>query len=127
MVIHTFNVNDQSNKLGRNPQDIEKKLDEMKSKLELHGHKFDRSWVTRSDLTSEEEEIHHLCHHSEKIALAFGLLITPPNEKIILAKNLRICGECHVSTKILSQIYSREFIINRSDHFTKDDHFTKQV
>jgi len=118
--LHTFISDDRSNEHGRDPSLIEEKLKEMKEKLLEYGHKFDTSWVTRLELKTEEEKIENLCHHSEKLAIAFGLIMTPPRETIFLSKNLRVCGDCHSSTKSLSRIYGREFVVrdaNRFHHF----------
>ncbi|KAG8474617.1 hypothetical protein CXB51_031222 [Gossypium anomalum] len=46
--------------------------------------------------------------HSEKLAIAFGLLRTKPGTTIRIIKNLRICEDCHTVTKLVSKIYDRE-------------------
>ncbi|KAH8913168.1 hypothetical protein BDL97_U03600 [Sphagnum fallax] len=37
----------------------------------------------------EEEKVIHLCHHSEKLAIAFGLMSTDPGTPLRIVKNLR--------------------------------------
>ncbi|XP_074325767.1 pentatricopeptide repeat-containing protein At4g14850-like [Apium graveolens] len=67
----------------------------------------------------EEKEL-LLSYHSEKLAVAFGLIVTPPGAPIRVKKNLRICVDCHTSFKFISKIVSRELIIrdiNRFHHF----------
>ncbi|KAG7954448.1 hypothetical protein I3843_11G018800 [Carya illinoinensis] len=59
-------------------------------------------------------------HHSEKLAIAFGLIRTPPGTTIRISKNLRVCTDCHNATKIISRVYNREIIVrdrNRFHHF----------
>jgi hypothetical protein len=43
----------------------------------------------------EEKKVIHLCHHSKKLAIAFGLINTPPGTPLRIFKNLRVCGDCH--------------------------------
>ncbi|KAF9623741.1 hypothetical protein IFM89_005248 [Coptis chinensis] len=58
----------------------------------------------------EEEKEIALCHHSEKLAIAFGLINTGAGTSIQVIKNLRICGDCHAVFKLISKIYEREII-----------------
>ncbi|CAK9144379.1 unnamed protein product [Ilex paraguariensis] len=58
--------------------------------------------------------------HSERLALAFGLIRQPSGSPIRIIKNLRICMDCHAAIKFLSKIVDRELIIrdiNRFHHF----------
>lgn len=54
---------------------------------------------------TEEEKEDDLCFHSEKLAMAYGLLHTPPESTLVVTKNLRVCGNCHTSTKLFSKMY----------------------
>lgn len=59
-------------------------------------------------------------YHSEKLALAFGLLSLPAWMPIHIMKNLRICEDCHLVMKLASHVTSRELIVrdaNRFHHF----------
>lgn len=61
-----------------------------------------------------------LLYHSERLAVACGLINTPPGTTLRIMKNLRICGDCHNFIKILSSIEKREIIvrdIKRFHHF----------
>lgn len=58
--------------------------------------------------------------HSEKLAIAFGLLNTSPGTTIHVRKNLRVCGDCHNATKYISLVSGREIIVrdmHRFHHF----------
>lgn len=58
--------------------------------------------------------------HSEKLAIAFGLLNTGPGTTIHIRKNLRVCGDCHNATKYISLVTGREIIVrdmHRFHHF----------
>ncbi|CAN1296482.1 Pentatricopeptide repeat-containing protein At3g47530 [Linum perenne] len=70
--------------------------------------------------TGEEEKGYVLSYHSEKLAMAFGILATPPGTTIRIAKNLRTCVDCHNFAKAVSWVYNREVVIrdrNRFHHF----------
>lgn len=71
------------------------------------------------DLNYEEtEEI--LCNHSERLAIAYGLISTPPGTTLRIIKNLRACVNCHSATKFISKLVSREIVVrdaNRFHHF----------
>ncbi|KAF5198396.1 Pentatricopeptide repeat-containing protein [Thalictrum thalictroides] len=68
------------------------------------------------DLGEEEKEtaIHW---HSEKLAIAFGLINSEPGTKIRIVKNLRVCEDCHNVTKLISKIYSREIVMRDRTRF----------
>ncbi|KAG6603968.1 Pentatricopeptide repeat-containing protein, partial [Cucurbita argyrosperma subsp. sororia] len=71
------------------------------------------------DLESEAKET-AVAQHSEKLAIAFGLINTKPGSTIRVVKNLRVCEDCHVVAKLISQIYRREIIMRdrvRFHHF----------
>jgi pentatricopeptide repeat protein len=68
----------------------------------------------------EEEKEYLLCSHSEKLAIAFGLINTCPGTPLHIINNLRMCGDCHSVTKFISRIVEREMIVrdaNRFHHF----------
>ncbi|XP_021737073.1 pentatricopeptide repeat-containing protein At1g20230-like [Chenopodium quinoa] len=68
----------------------------------------------------EQDKEQMLCGHSEKLAVAFGLLNTPAGFPLRVIKNLRICGDCHAVIKFISSIERREIFVrdtNRFHHF----------
>ncbi|KAM0877498.1 hypothetical protein ACQ4PT_035441 [Festuca glaucescens] len=68
----------------------------------------------------EEQKSHVLCGHSEKLAMVFGIISTPPGTTIRVMKNLRVCVDCHAVTKFISKIVGREIVMrdaNRFHHF----------
>jgi hypothetical protein len=93
-------------------------LEELPKKMKAAGYVPDTRFVLHD--VSEEEKEHSLTTHSEKLAIAFGLLNTDPGVVLRVTKNLRICGDCHTATKFISRIYGREIIVrdlNRFHHF----------
>ncbi|MED6126778.1 hypothetical protein PIB30_081833, partial [Stylosanthes scabra] len=68
----------------------------------------------------EEEREYALKHHSEKLAVAFGLMKTSHGMTLRIVKNLRICEDCHSAMKFISVVTNREIIIRdklRFHHF----------
>ncbi|KAK6941594.1 Pentatricopeptide repeat [Dillenia turbinata] len=93
-------------------------LDDMICRLKHAGYVPDKSEVL-FDLDEEEKE-NAISLHSEKLAIAFGLISTSPGTPIRVVKNLRVCGDCHTATKFISKVYNREIIVrdrNRFHHF----------
>lgn len=68
----------------------------------------------------EDEKESSVSHHSEKLAIAFGLLRTSPGTTIRISKNLRVCKDCHSATKMISKVFKREIVVrdrHRFHHF----------
>ncbi|CAG7888498.1 unnamed protein product [Brassica rapa] len=114
--IHTFLVGDRSH-----PQsdEIYRELDVLVTKMKEIGYVPD-SESALHDVEEEDKET-HLAVHSEKLAIVFALMNTEEGEEdnnaIRITKNLRICGDCHVAAKLISQITSREIIIRDTNRF----------
>ncbi|CAA2958095.1 pentatricopeptide repeat-containing protein At2g15690, mitochondrial [Olea europaea var. sylvestris] len=73
------------------------------------------------DIDQEAKE-QALLYHSERLAIAYGLISTPPRTTLRIIKNLRVCGDCHNAIKIMSRIVGRELIVrdNKRFHHFKD-------
>ncbi|KAJ8636366.1 hypothetical protein MRB53_010633 [Persea americana] len=65
----------------------------------------------------DEEKGYLLSEHSEKLALAFGILTMPPGAPIRITKNLRVCGDCHSAITFISKIVDHEIILRDSSRF----------
>lgn len=114
-VVHEFLVSD---KVHPRCKEIYDMLNEVDTLLEKAGFVPDTSEVLQ-DMDEEWKE-GALSHHSEKLAIAFGLISTKPGTTIRIVKNLRVCGNCHSATKLISKIFNREIIArdrNRFHHF----------
>ncbi|KAK6118349.1 hypothetical protein DH2020_047920 [Rehmannia glutinosa] len=93
-------------------------VDEMEKKLKSAGYIATTSNVLL-DIEEEDKE-GALNRHSEKLAIAFALLKTPPGSPIRIVKNLRVCDDCHSATKVISMVYNRDIVVrdrNRFHHF----------
>lgn len=99
-------------------QEIYLKLEEMNKRLHEYGHK-PKTLEVLFDIEEEEKE-DALSYHSERLAIAFSLIASHPCAPIRITKNLRVCGDCHTTSKLISKIYKREIIVrdrNRFHHF----------
>ncbi|CAF4979311.1 unnamed protein product, partial [Rotaria magnacalcarata] len=80
------------------------------------------SWITR--VLNEDETVESvLCGHSERLAIAWGFVANLNASKLQMMKNLRICGDCHRSKKLIAAIRQCEIIVrdpNRIHHFYKN-------
>lgn len=97
---------------------IEMKWGEISKRLKLAGYIANTNPVL-FDIEEEEKE-DALCKHSEKMAIAFGLMSLEEGLPIRIVKNLRVCWDCHDVTKMISKIFNREIIVrdrNRFHHF----------
>jgi hypothetical protein len=56
----------------------------------------------------KEGKVAQLCHHSEKLTIAFGLTSTSSGTPLHITKNLCVCCICHNSTKVISKIVGRK-------------------
>ncbi|KAL4581426.1 hypothetical protein LXL04_017641 [Taraxacum kok-saghyz] len=114
--VHEFIVGDRSH-----PQckEIYRKLSEIRERLKCLGHVPDKSQVLLHIEGDNEKEV-ELESHSERLAIAFGLINYKDGIPIRIVKNLRVCNDCHSVTKLLSKIYDREIIVrdnSRYHHF----------
>ncbi|KGN62942.1 pentatricopeptide repeat-containing protein At4g21065 [Cucumis sativus] len=113
--IYEFVAGDKSHKQHK---EIYEMVDEMGREMKKSGYRPSTSEVLL-DINEEDKE-DSLNRHSEKLAIAFGLLRTPPGTPIRIVKNLRVCSDCHSASKFISKIYDREIIMrdrNRFHHF----------
>ncbi|KAM1597916.1 hypothetical protein PS2_032774 [Malus domestica] len=111
-VVHEFLVGDKSHTLS---DKIYAKLHELAKELKAAGYVPTTDFVL-FDIEEEEKE-HFLGCHSEKLAVAFGLISTAPTDTIRVVKNLRVCGDCHEAIKLISKISGREIIVRDNNRF----------
>eukprot|EP01018_Ginkgo_biloba_P033238 Gb_27958 [translate_table: standard] len=110
--VHTFIIEDKSHP---QMQEIYAMLESLAAQMKKAGYLPDMNSVLH-DIEVEEKE-YSLCGHSEKLAIAFGLLNTRPGTPLRIIKNLRVCGDCHNATKFISKIVGREIIVRDVNRF----------
>eukprot|EP01018_Ginkgo_biloba_P031753 Gb_05982 [translate_table: standard] len=99
-------------------QQIYAKLKSLSGQMKEAGYVPETRYVLNN--VEEEQKEHILFHHSEKLAIAFGLINVSSGTPIRIVKNLRVCGDCHSATKFISKIVAQEIVVrdaNRFHHF----------
>ncbi|XP_011095712.1 pentatricopeptide repeat-containing protein At3g24000, mitochondrial [Sesamum indicum] len=117
--ISTFGAGDQSH---AESEKIYLKLIELKKEIKEAGYVPDTSYALHD--TDDEQKEDNLWTHSERLALAYGLISTPEGSTLRIFKNLRVCGDCHSVYKFVSSIVHREIILRdpyRFHHFSGGD------
>ncbi|OIV91656.1 hypothetical protein TanjilG_26509 [Lupinus angustifolius] len=113
--VHMFLAGDASHPQS---EELHEFLEILSQRMRKEGYVPDTSCVLHNVDDQQKETM--LCGHSERLAIAFGLINTPPGTTIRVAKNLRVCNDCHAATKFISKIEDREIIVRdvrRFHHF----------
>ncbi|XP_020598234.1 pentatricopeptide repeat-containing protein At2g03880, mitochondrial [Phalaenopsis equestris] len=110
--VHVFHVEDRAHPLAAK---IFAKVGEMLERALAEGYVVDTTCALQ-DATEEERE-RGLAHHSEKLAVAFGLMDSPKGKPIRVYKNLRICGDCHTAIKLVAKVYERVIVLRDANCF----------
>lgn len=109
--VYSFVVGDTSHPFM---DQISAKMERLYLKIKEKGYVPDTKFVLQDMEEAEKEAI--LCGHSEKLALAFGLISTSATPLRII-KNLRVCGDCHSAMKYISAVENREIIMRDNYRF----------
>ncbi|XP_057982313.1 uncharacterized protein LOC131167526 [Malania oleifera] len=113
--IHKFGVGDRSHPQSKSIYSL---LHELAAPMKRLGYTPLTDFVLH-DIEDEAKEA-ALSYHSERLAIAFGILNTKPGTALRITKNLRICGDCHNAIKLISKIVNRVIIVrdmHRFHHF----------
>ncbi|XP_059668440.1 putative pentatricopeptide repeat-containing protein At5g52630 [Cornus florida] len=110
--VHTFSAGDRSHSKSI---EIYQKLEELGDEMEQAGYVADTSFVLRK--VDGEEKNQAIRYHSERLAIAFGLITFPPERPIRVMKNLRVCGDCHNAIKFMSKCSGRIIIVRDNNRF----------
>ncbi|KAL5544123.1 hypothetical protein UlMin_007907 [Ulmus minor] len=113
--VHEFFAED---KAYPNSKEIYNATEEMMKQIKSAGYVPNMA-DARLDAEEDDKEA-SVSHHSEKLAIAFGLIRTAPGTTIRISKNLRVCTDCHNATKMISKVFQREIVVrdrNRFHHF----------
>ncbi|XP_010248664.1 PREDICTED: pentatricopeptide repeat-containing protein At1g08070, chloroplastic-like [Nelumbo nucifera] len=114
-MIHEFFAEDSAHPHSK---EIYSAIEGIMSRIKLAGY-VPNTAEARLDAEEDEKES-SVSHHSEKLAIAFGLIRTSPGTTIRISKNLRVCTDCHSATKLISKVFNREIVVrdhNRFHHF----------
>ncbi|PIA37202.1 hypothetical protein AQUCO_03000056v1 [Aquilegia coerulea] len=110
--LHSFQASKKSHSQSK---EIDLMLEDMATQLKSAGYIPDTTHVL-FDIDEEEKET-VVTYHSEKLALAYGLINLDPQATIRIVKNLRICADCHSAFKLCSKLYTREIVVRDTIRF----------
>ncbi|CBI39100.3 unnamed protein product, partial [Vitis vinifera] len=113
--VHKFTIGDSSHP---EMDKIERMWEEILMRIRAAGYRGNTADAL-FDIDEEEKES-ALHRHSEKLAIAFGMMRSEAGTPIRIVKNLRVCEDCHTATKLISKVFGRELIVrdrNRFHHF----------
>ncbi|CAN6303354.1 unnamed protein product [Urochloa humidicola] len=110
--VHVFGADDV---LHPQRDAIYKKAAEMWEEIKKAGFVPDLNSVLHDVDDELKEEL--LSRHSEKLAIAFGLISTPEKTTLRIMKNLRVCNDCHMAIKFISKVVEREIILRDATRF----------
>ncbi|KAL6979119.1 hypothetical protein U1Q18_020783 [Sarracenia purpurea var. burkii] len=107
--VHVFLAGDQRHE---RTAEIYAKLEELMEEIGKLGYVPCWEEVLHHEV-GESEKREALMYHSEKLAVAFGLVsgAVPPGKALRIVKNLRICRDCHEAFKYFSRVVEREIIV----------------
>ncbi|KAH6832326.1 hypothetical protein C2S53_007424 [Perilla frutescens var. hirtella] len=114
--VHEFMAEDNGH--PESPE-IYKAVENMMEQIKKAGYEPD-TMQARLEAEEDADKEASVSHHSEKLAIAFGLIRTSPGATIRISKNLRICNDCHNAAKVISEVFKREIVVrdrNRFHHF----------
>ncbi|KAK9275962.1 hypothetical protein L1049_023237 [Liquidambar formosana] len=105
-VVHEFSAGDRSHeKVG----EIYLMWEEIVKEIQNCGYKAETRAVV-FDVEEEEKEA-IIGYHSEKLAVAFGIIYTKPGSTLRIVKNIRICNDCHSAIKLVSKVFNRKIVV----------------
>ncbi|GLU19976.1 hypothetical protein SLE2022_361960 [Rubroshorea leprosula] len=110
--LNVFAVGDTSHPRSK---EIHEFLGELSKRMREEGYIPDTNFVLHD--VEEEQKEQNLSYHSEKLAVAFGIISTPPGTPIKVFKNLRTCVDCHTAMKYISKILRRKIIVRDLNRF----------
>ncbi|CAI0514998.1 unnamed protein product [Linum tenue] len=102
-------------KFSEHYQEIRNFLDELAALMSKEGYAANVQYALHD--IEEDEKRDWLCGHSERLAIAFGLLKTDPGTPLQVMKNLRVCRDCHTWTKFTSKLMKREILVRDANRF----------
>ncbi|XP_073113449.1 pentatricopeptide repeat-containing protein At3g03580 [Elaeis guineensis] len=110
--VYVFGTGDQ---LVEQSEEVYQLLERIAGLMAKEGYIPDRNFVLQD--VEDDDKRYMLCTHSERLAIAFGLLNTKPGTPLQIMKNLRVCGDCHTATKYISKIVQRELLVRDANRF----------
>ncbi|KAG8475866.1 hypothetical protein CXB51_032680 [Gossypium anomalum] len=94
--------------------EIYEKVDSLVHEISKHGY-VPKEKTLLPDVDEQEQRI--LLYHSEKLAVAFGLINTMKGSPLQIVQNHRICNDCHNAIKLIALVTRREIVVRDASRF----------
>ncbi|KAG1365371.1 pentatricopeptide repeat-containing protein, chloroplastic [Cocos nucifera] len=109
---HLFLFGDRSH-----PRSVEiyRKLDALMEEMVELGYAPDGNKPLLPDVGEHEQQISN--YHSEKLAIAFGLISTPDSTPLQIIQGHRVCTDCHSVIKLITVVTKREIVMRDASRF----------
>lgn len=95
-------------------EEIYQKVDNLIVEISRHGYVVENEMLL-PDVDEEEQRIQK--YHSEKLAIAFGLINTPDWMPLQMTQGHRVCGNCHNAIKLIAKVTGREIVLRDASRF----------
>ncbi|PNY13234.1 pentatricopeptide (PPR) repeat protein [Trifolium pratense] len=112
-MVHIFLVDDRSHPMS---ELIYSRLGEMLAKIKKIISNNEKLPLAISE-TERSGAYNRMNHHSEKLAVTFGIISLPKSAPIRVMKNIRVCSDCHITMKLISKLEKREIILRDAIRF----------
>ncbi|KAK7340553.1 hypothetical protein VNO77_21259 [Canavalia gladiata] len=95
-------------------KEIYEEVDNLMVEISRHGY-VEENETLLPDV--DEEEQLSVKYHSEKLAIAFGLINTPNWTPLQITQGHRVCGDCHTAIKLITMVTGREIVVRDASRF----------
>ncbi|KAG2576606.1 pentatricopeptide repeat-containing protein At5g50390, chloroplastic-like [Panicum virgatum] len=95
--------------------DIYRKLDTLMKEVKEAGYVAEENELL-PDVHPDEQNISR-AYHSERLAIAFGLISTSPCAPLRITQSHRLCLDCHKIIKFLTKVAKREIVVRDGSRF----------
>ncbi|KAG6384767.1 hypothetical protein SASPL_153585 [Salvia splendens] len=109
-VVHEFLAEDKGH------PEVYEAVHEVMERIKRGGYEPD-TMRGRAEAVGEGDKEASVAHHSEKLAMAFGIIRTGEGTTVRVYKNLRMCSDCHNAAKVISSVYRREIVVRDRSRF----------
>ncbi|XP_020965005.1 pentatricopeptide repeat-containing protein At5g50390, chloroplastic [Arachis ipaensis] len=96
-------------------EEIYQKVDNLMEEISRYGYTVEDDEALLPDVDEEEQRV--LKYHSEKLAIAFGLINTPNWMPLQIMQGHRICRDCHTAIKLIALVTGREIVVRDASRF----------
>ncbi|XP_022738518.1 pentatricopeptide repeat-containing protein At5g50390, chloroplastic isoform X2 [Durio zibethinus] len=94
--------------------EIYQKVDSLMLEISKHGY-VPKEKILLPDVDEQEQNV--LLYHSEKLAVAFGLINTRNGSPLQIVQGHRICNDCHHAVKLIALVTRREIVVRDCSRF----------